>query len=540
MNTNQNHRPVRFIILALAMLAISALAFNSAGATTVSPVDRLSNSTYLPLVMQSDSAYDWLQFNGDGGHSGSNTLEKIISPSDVNRLGVLFQVSLPDIADGAPVYLSNVKTASGVRNLIFVTTKSGELLALDATTGATIWTQSSPAGSCLINNDKTRNEACFTTSSPAIDPNQQYIYSYGLDGYVHKYAVGDGTEVLWGGWAELTSSKVYDEKESSALTIATTFSGATFLYVVDAGYPGAPGGYSGDAGNYQGHLTAINLGNGTQRVFNMLCSNQAVHFIDSRVTTGPDCYPNVQGAVWGRPGVVFDPYNNRLYLATGNGAFLPGQFLWSDSVLALYPDGSGTWSGAPLDSYTPPNYEAMADEDLDLGSATPALLPPVGGKYPHLAVQTGKDGLVRLLNLDNLSGRNQVGLTGGEVFSMTVPMGDEVRTQPAVWVNPVDNRVWVFVSDDSGMAGLQFVLDGAGNPSLQSMWTAGSGSSPLVANGVLFHALSGLLSAMDPTTGKLLWSDNHIGGIHWESPIVANGVLYLTDENKELTAFSLH
>ena len=38
-------------------------------------------------------------------------------------------------------------------------------------------------------------------------------------------------------------------------------------------------------------------------------------------------------------------------------------------------------------------------------------------------------------------------------------------------------------------------------------------------------------------TGKELGHYATIGGIHWESPIVANGVLYITDENSQLTAY---
>ena len=34
------------------------------------------------------------------------------------------------------------------------------------------------------------------------------------------------------------------------------------------------------------------------------------------------------------------------------------------------------------------------------------------------------------------------------------------------------------------------------------------------------------------------WQDKTIGSIHWESPVVANGVLYLTDESMHLTAYS--
>jgi hypothetical protein len=325
---------------------------------------------------------------------------------------------------------------------------------------------------------------------------------------------------------------VYDEKGSSALTIATANSGQSYLYVTNGGYPG-------DAGNYQGHLTAIKLFDGTQKVFNSLCSNQTVHFVDSRVTTGPDCSPNVQSAIWARAGVVYDPNSDRIYMVTGNGDFTPAQFRWGDTVFSLHPDGSGAGGGNPLDSYTPTNFQNLNNTDQDLGSTAPVLLPVNSGKYPHLAVQGGKDAVLRLLDLDDLSGQSQVGQTGGEVFSMSVPMGGVILTQPAVWVNPADNHTWVFVSNGLGTIGLEFGLDGSGNPSLQTRWTAGPGTSPIVANGVLYYARNNLISGLNPTSGTLLWSSNLIGGIHWQSPIVANGVLYIADQNGKLTAYSL-
>jgi outer membrane protein assembly factor BamB len=50
----------------------------------------------------------------------------------------------------------------------------------------------------------------------------------------------------------------------------------------------------------------------------------------------------------------------------------------------------------------------------------------------------------------------------------------------------------------------------------------------------------GEIRALNPLTGAQVWSDNQIGGIHWESPIVANGMLYITDESGNLTAYALN
>jgi outer membrane protein assembly factor BamB len=510
---------------------ISALPACSAAQQSASASATNTYSGYLPIVANNRLTYDWLQFNGDALHSGNNTLDNSISPSTVARLQLLYQVHLPGIADGAPVYLSGVSTANGIHDLIFITTTDGHVAALDAHNGSLLWSHQYGPADCLINNNLARNEACYTTSSPAIDPNRQYVYSYGLDGYVHKYAVADGTEITAGGWPEITTLKRYDEKGSSALSIATAADGTSYLYVAQAGYPG-------DQGNYQGHITAINLKDGSQTVFNTLCSNQAVHFVDSRVSSGPDCYPETTAAVWARPGVVYDPYHNRILMATGNGTFQPSSFLWGDTVFSLNPDGTGL-SGDPLDSYTPTDFQHLQDTDEDLGSTAPAILPVAPGKYPHLAVQGGKDAILRLINLDELSGQNGVGHTGGEVFTMTVPMGGGILTQPAVWVNPADHSTWVFVTNGNGSIGLRLIINASGDPSLATKWTAGGGTSPLVVQGVVFFASSGVIQALNATDGALLWSDNRIGAIHWESPVVDNGVMYITDQSGYLTAYSM-
>jgi outer membrane protein assembly factor BamB len=475
-------------------------------------------------------AYDWLQFNGGPAHSGDNQLETIINVNNVGQLLQKFQVSLPDVADGAPVFLENVTTSSGPQNLLFVTTRDGHIIALNAQTGATVWSHQHGPGTCTINNG---GSVCYTTSSPAIDPNRLYVYSYGLDGFVHKYGVGNGTEVTTGGWPELATLKGFDEKGSSALSIATS-KGTSYLYVTNGGYPG-------DNGDYQGHVTAINLATGAQKVFNTQCSDQTVHFVEQ--PGSPDCSSGVQSAIWARPGTIYDAGTDLLFVATGNATFDPANFLWGDSILALHPDATGAGTGNPVDSYTPTDFQTLQNNDADLGSTAPAILPvPASSKIQHLAVQGGKDALLRLVDLANLSGQGGPGNTGGEIDPIPVPQGGEVLSQPAVWVNPADGSTWVFVGNSSGLSGLRLAIDASGNPSLVKQWqigTQGAQSSPLVANNILFFFGSAHLTAYDPTTAKQLWTSGQVGGTHWESPIVANGMVYLTDESGKLSGFAI-
>ncbi len=476
----------------------------------------------------SDKKYNWLQFNFDPQHSGNNTKETKINLQNVNKLHQLYKVSLPSVADGAPVYLSGVKTKSGSVNMIFVTTKDGRIIALNAATGKEIWTHQYGTGDYTINNG---GRPTYTTSSPAIDPDLKYVYSYGLDGYVHKYSVADGKEVKTDGWPELCTLKPFNEKGSSALSIATDKKGDSYLYV-------ANGGYLGDRGDYQGHVTAINLKTGAQHVFNANCSSRAVHFVER--PGKPDC-PDVQSAVWSRPGVVYNAATDRIYFATGNGIFNPKKYDWGDAVISINPDGTGI-KGNPVDSYTPSNFGELDDYDLDLGSTAPAIIPtPSNCKIKKLAVQGGKDKKLRLINIADLSGQKGPGHTGGEVGSLiNIPSGEMIFTQPAVWVNSKDKNSWVFVGTYHGLAAFKLEVNSAGLPYLKLEWDQPEGSSsPVIADGILFCAVSGSIRALYPATGKLLWKSSGISGIHWESPIVVNGCLYITDESGNLTAYGL-
>lgn len=491
----------------------------------------------LPLVA---AAYDWTQFGYSQQHTSNNTQESIINSGNVSQLQKLFQVALPAGADGAPVYLENTTTAKGVKNLIFVTTTYGHIVAMDADNGSLVWSHQYGPGSCKINNGST---TCYTTSSPALDPNRQYVYSYGLDGYVHKYQVGDGTEIKDANWPQLTSRKPFDEKESSALTVATAKDGSHYLYVAHGGYPG-------DNGDYQGHLTTINLTTGSQHVFNAICSNQVdIHFYET--PTSPDCN-DVQTAVWARPSAVYAATIDKIFITTGNGPCpAVGSHVWGESVLELNPDGTGNSGGDPFNSFTPNNPTSCSNlGDADLGSTAPAILPVSGYsniKYPNLAVQGGKEGILRLLNLDNLNSHGVAGYAGGEISSINVPQGGEVLSEPAVWVD-ASNKTWVFVKNSNGISGLQLSVDSNGNPTLVKVWQKSGGgvTSPIVANNVLYDDSSNNVLARDPFTGNTLWSNSYklIGHIHWSSPIVANGVLYVADggngsSSGNLTAFSI-
>jgi len=465
-------------------------------------------------------ATDWPQWGFDPAHSANNTAETGVSAANVTQLEQKYAVALTGRVNAAPVFAQGITTASGVKDLLFVTAQSGRTTALDAADGSVVWTKTTTGGHTPIE------------SSPAIDPDRQFVYSYGADGKAHKWAIADGTEVTSGGWPQTITLKPSVEKGASALATAVS-GGIARLYVVT-------NGYVGDGGDYQGHLVTIDLATGANRVFNSMCST-----ITTLIASG-GC-SDAQSGIWGRPGAVYDAATDRIYITTSNGLFdaNTGGHNWGDSVLALHPDGTGAGAGLPLDSHTPTNYAQLDGSDIDLGSASLSILPaPTGSTVAHIGVQTGKDSKLHLIDLDDMSGSGAPGGVGGEIELIDVPISEFwMKTQSVVWVDTHgDGAAWVYVGNRSGISGLKLTLTGANVPHLQPTWQQTSdATSAIIANNVVYHAGScaagTCLLARNPTSGALLWTSPSIGSLKWGSPILVNGALYVASYSSNSTLY---
>lgn len=473
-----------------------------------------SSTPYRPTgTLPPDAPSDWPVFDYTASRSGVSPQQMALSTTTVSGLRKQWSAALPSPADSSPVYLHDVVLADGSRHdLLFVTTLDGHIVALDAASGHILWSHQ-PAGPKITN------------SSPVVDSHGGFVYSYGLDGFVHKYRAATGDEVTTGGWPVRITLFPETEKESSALNLT-----AGYLYV-------ATSGYIGDAPPYQGHVVVIRTSDAERHVFNSLCSNLPY-------LLGPSDCPDEQSGIWARAGAVVDPANGDVYATTGNGPFTAntGGYDYGDSIVKLSPDGA-----ALLDSYTPANQQQLNATDADLGSDSPVLLPRIAAsKTPNLLVQGGKDNVLRLINRDDMSGRGGPGHIGGELQTIASPGSCGIFAQPAVWTNPANGQVEVIVASACKLGAYTVETDGAGRTRLQPAWTVdGDLTSPLVANGVVYAATSGQVVALDPRTGRVLWSSSQssaggsIGGIHWESPIVVSSHVYCPDEDGNLTAYGL-
>ncbi len=390
--------------------------------------------------------------------------------------------------------------------------------AFDARNGHKLWSASTEGpGRC-------------TTAAPAVSGS--WVYSPGLDGRVHRYALMTGREWRRGGWPKRFTRMPAVEKASANLVVSVPY-----LYVTTSGF-------IGDQGHYEGHLVTINLRTGHQTVFNSLCSK--IHALLGPTPSSSHYCPDVQAGMFGRGQAAVDPLNRDVYVVTGNGPW-NGHTNWGDSVLKLSPDGHKL-----IDAFTPRDQAFLNNQDLDLGSTGPAILPPVtiagrrydlltqGGKGPAKA--SGGPKVVWLVNRDRMGSKPGPGHTGGQLQYLPAPGRCEVLTAPAVWKGS-GGRFAAIYTNDCGASAYTIRASKSGKPEMAVKWHfSGSFTSPVVFGQTVYIAHGGAVDAFNPVSGHRIWSSatvsgGTIGAVHWEYPAISGKLLFMTDESGRLYAF---
>lgn len=424
--------------------------------------------------------HDWTQFGVDVGRSGTSTAPTGITASNVGTMR-LQQVHLPGTVDASAIYLSDVQVGAVAHDAFFLTTTYGQTVAVDANTGAILWTYtpssySSWAGSAQI-----------TTATPVADPGRAYIYTASPDGHVQKLSVANGALV----WSTAVTESPGSEKIASSLNY---FAGRVVAVT---------GGYVGDAPPYQGHVAVLDASSGQLlHLWHALCSDQ------TQLVPAPQCAQS-GAALWGRAGAVIDSTTGNMFVASGNGLW-DGKTNWGDAVVEL--DTATQMVG----NYTPTNTNTLANEDLDLGSTSPVML---GAGY---LAQGGKDGVIRVLALSAIAGSSPH--TGHEAQLAHTPSSTDLFT--ALTVMPNQAGAMLFAADNNGTTAWS-----VSNGLLSSAWNnPNPGTSPVVAGGLLYvyDPSGGGIRVYQPATGALV-TTLACGGGHWNSPIIADGRIALPE-----------
>jgi outer membrane protein assembly factor BamB len=423
----------------------------------------------------------WRRFGYDPQRSNHVTAATGITAANVNRL-VRRSIALDGTVDSSPIL------AGG---LVVVTTSYGKAIALDSASGRVRWRFTPPRYSSWAGDYR------ITNASPVSDG--RFVWTAAPDGRIYKLVLATGRQVTSSGWPATVTRLPTREKLGTALNLSR---GRVIV---------TTGGFVGDQPPYQGHVVALDARSGRiDGVFNALCSER-------KALQAPGTCAESGAAIWARSGAVVDPATGNLLVATGDGKW-DGRRHWGDSVLLLSPDARRL-----LQAWTPASQAELESGDVDLGSTAPVILPG------RLVLQSGKDAIMRVLDLRHLNGRGGAGaVTGGEVQTLPTPGGAGLLTAPAV-----SGRL-VFVADGSATAGYR--LDGR---RLRLIWRVGTaGTSPVVAGGLLYvYDPGGGLNVYVPETGRLL-ARLPAGPGHWSSPIVAGGRVYLPEGNANAHATS--
>ncbi|HEY3070474.1 MAG TPA: PQQ-binding-like beta-propeller repeat protein [Gaiellaceae bacterium] len=465
---------VRFVGVAIATVALAAAC--DRGSSTA-PTTTAAKTEPTTTEEPPSPGEGWTRFGYDAARSSVFPGDTGITAENVGDLKRR-QVRLPGTADSSAVFVPP--------DLFILTTSYGKAVGVDADSGEISWTFV-PEGI-----EGWEGTSQITQSSPVVDPAKGFVYTYSPDGRVHKLRLEDGHEIRAEEWPALVTRDPVHEKSAPPLNLSR---GLVLL---------ATGGYFGDAPPYQGHVVAIDADSGRLvNVFNTLCSNRE-GLLD------PSSCPESGSAIWGRGGVVVVPGSGNLLVSTGNADW-NGSTNWGDSMLELSPD-----AGKLVGSYTPENEADLDAGDRDLASASPAFVPP------NYAVQGGKDGILRVLDLTKLG----LGKKGGETSVARAPGDTGVFTAPAVYEG--SSGTWVFVANSAGTAGYLFR-----DAKLDQQWQNGApGTSPVLAGGLLYvyDPSGGGLNVYDPESGQRV-ANLPAGAGHWSSPIVIDGRIALPQGN---------
>ncbi len=499
-------------------------------------------TVFLLGVMLASSAVaqqSFLTSRGDTTRSGANTNETILTPGNVNAgsFGHLFSVPLDYQALAQPLYVPNVNIGGQIHNVVYVVTQTDSVFAIDADNGGTpLWHDALLDGGVPATG--TSYLPCGTlggfnqegiVGTPVIDPNTNTMY-------VVAKSVANATVRHFLHLLDITTGlDVAPPVQIAASSVSMKGTNTVFNSLHQKNRPGAlllgntlylGFGSNGCNDHNSGWVLAYDVTN-----------QQSIQQIGV-FNTSPDTGLT---SIWQTGnGLAADEFGN-LFVATAESSNYDvpaGGQSYSNSLLKLSP---APWTSSPsqpqlADYFTPSEVAFLNAHDLDVSSVGPVVLPDLPGPYPHEVIGSSKQGLVWVLNRDDMGWYSPVSDNVIQEFSLTV--NGELMCSPAYW-----NGIVYFIPDGSPIQSFQ-VSNGHWSPLAQSPKKMLGASSPAISsngntNGILW-ALNGTLDAFDAVTLNSLYiSTAKVPKLaHFATPTVINGRVYVATQNS-LEAYGL-
>ncbi|HEV8381068.1 MAG TPA: PQQ-binding-like beta-propeller repeat protein [Gemmatimonadales bacterium] len=342
--------------------------------------------------------------HNDNTRSGWNDNETALTTSNVNvqQFGKVFTLTVDDQVYGQPLVVGHLFIGGGYHNVVYIATVNNTVYAYDGDDGTLYWRKSFTAPGMRPPRNTDMTGACGGTytnfsgnigivGTPVIDTARATIYfvarsTTGSSFVQHLHAVNivDGNEIAGSpktisatasgnGDGSVNGMIAFDAQRQNQRQGLTLLNGA--VYVTFSSHC--------DWGPYHGWILGYDAATLQQQVVYNVTPN------------------GYAGGMWESGMAMAADAGGNLYVVTGNGTVGDGGDPTNltnrgNSALKLTPSGATL----QVSSYfTPFDYQAQNDADLDYGTMGSLLIP-----NSNYFLTGGKDGNLYLLNKDNMGG----------------------------------------------------------------------------------------------------------------------------------------
>jgi hypothetical protein len=501
----------------------------------------------------SASTINVVTYHYDNLRTGQNLNETILTQANVNSttFGKLGAFTVDGRVDAQPLYLSAVTIPSvGTKNVLYVATEHGSVYAFDAdsingNTSTFLW-KVSTLGSGETSSD---NRGCGqvspeigVTATPVIDR------ARGTHGAIYVVAMSKDA-----------NGNYFQRLHALDLTTgAELFGGPT---TVQATYPGTGDNSSGgnvvfDAKQYKERPGLLEIGTTIYTTWSSHCDDRPytswVMSYDANALTQTsvlNLVPNgSEGGIWMAGTAPAADASGNIYFMVGNGDFdttlnasgFPSQGDCGQCYVKLT-------SSAPitlLDYFTPSNTVSESNADTDFGSGGPLLLPDLvdtNGNTRHLAVGSGKDAIIYVVDRDNMGKFNS---STDNIYQQINGQIGGVWSKPSyfnntVYYGAVGDHLKAFPITSAKLATIPATQSSASfaypgtTPSISAngtsnaiVWAVENGSTGVLHAFNAANLTNELYNSNQAANNRDQFSDNK-----YVTPMVANGKVYVGTPN---------
>jgi hypothetical protein len=396
--------------------------------------------------------------------------------------------------------------------MIIVATASNNVYALNATTGAMIWSRTD-IGPAVTSGLPCGNEnPVGIIGTPVVDlASRSLFFDALISGNPIKhfiYSLNVDTGATRTGWpVDVNNAGIgftsLAQEDRGALALVNGI-----VYVPYSGY-------FGDCGNYHGWVVGVHT--------------------DNPSIVGGWATAAQGGGIWGHSGVASDGTN--MFVITGNTfGTTPGNWMGGEAIVRL--QAGPVFTGNPTDFWAPANWHDLDVGDTDLGGCSAILIDVPGATPSQLVLALGKDGNAYLVNRNNLGG------VAGPVTSLGVD--GTLRGQSSATYTTGQGTYFVFRAGGSQIKA--YKITATNPPAIVSAWSVsqtGEGSPWVTITDGTNNAIVWVVGAegdnklhgYNGDTGDVVFAGggtNELmtGTRKWNSGMVARGSIYVANDNK--------